>query len=445
MGALSCIATSLDCTAWHVVYFVKAMIQMNSQTDTASAASRQEPVITVKQVGKKFCRSLHRSLFYGVRDICGDLVGQSASIRLRSGEFWANEGIDFELKQGECLGLIGRNGAGKTTLLKLLNGLIKPDSGHISIRGRVGALIALGAGFNPILTGRENIYINGTVLGLSKQEIDENFEKIVNFAEISEFVDTPVQNFSSGMQVRLGFAIASTLEPDLLLVDEVLAVGDTRFRFKCYERMLELKDKGASVILVSHQMADIMRITDRVIVLHKGKKVFDGSTYEGISCYEDYSMDGATLANPESDNIQLHDFAFQRAGEATDGFHTGDDITLALKLKVNQPTQQLRVIIGVQGHRGEMLMYASSAHQGQLWDFEPGEHTIMMHLPECPLMFGSYRLHVALRGPGISDVYHDCYLPKPLKVIGPAPNYLGFGINGIVSLKHSWERASQRC
>ena len=401
-----------------------------------------EPVIAVKNVGKKFCRSLHRSLVYGVQDICGDLLGQSASTRLRTGEFWANEGIDFELKQGECLGLIGRNGAGKTTLLKLLNGLIKPDSGHISIRGRVGALIALGAGFNPILTGRENIYINGTVLGLSKLEIDENFEKIVSFAELSEFVDSPVQNYSSGMQVRLGFAIASTLEPDLLLVDEVLAVGDTRFRFKCYERMLELKEKGASVILVSHQMADIMRITDRVIVLHKGKKVFDGSTYEGISCYEDYSMDGVSLANPQSENLSLQDFAITKAGEAVEGFQTGDDVEVQLKIKVAKPTEQVRVIVGVQGHRGETLMYASSAHQNQLWDLDTGEHCITMRLTGCPLLFGSYRLHVALRGPGVGDVYHDCYLPKPLKIVGPVPNYLGFGINGMVQLPHSWEKSS---
>jgi len=175
-----------------------------------------------------------KSLWYGVTDTLGDLAGRDGTTdKLRPSEFWALDNVSFELRRGECLGLIGRNGAGKTTLLRLLNGLIKPDNGRIEIRGRLGALIALGAGFNPILTGRENIYINAAVLELSRREINEKVDNIINFAEFGEFIDAPVQSYSSGMVVRLGFAVAAATEPDVLLLDEVLAVGNAGFQTKC--------------------------------------------------------------------------------------------------------------------------------------------------------------------------------------------------------------------
>ncbi len=186
-------------------------------------------LIHVEDVSKKFCRNLRRSLWYGLQDTAADLLGRGeSSASLRPEEFWAVDDVSFSLKRGECLGLVGRNGAGKTTLLKMLNGLIKPDKGRIEIRGRVGALIALGAGFNPILTGRENVYVNGAVLGLSKREISERIDEIIDFAEIGDFIEAPVQSYSSGMQVRLGFAVATAMKPDVLLLDEVLAVGGRR-------------------------------------------------------------------------------------------------------------------------------------------------------------------------------------------------------------------------
>ncbi|MDA0973020.1 MAG: ABC transporter ATP-binding protein, partial [Bacteroidetes bacterium] len=187
-----------------------------------------EVIITVDRVSKKFCKELKRSLLYGLQDILS--LGGGNTDELRKNEFWAVKEVSFELRRGDCLGLIGHNGAGKSTLLKMLNGLISPDEGSITIHGRVGALIELGAGFNPILTGRENIYNNGAVLGFSKSEIDAKLQEIIDFSEIEEFIDMPIQNYSSGMKVRLGFAVAANLEPDLLLVDEVLAVGDAGFR-----------------------------------------------------------------------------------------------------------------------------------------------------------------------------------------------------------------------
>jgi lipopolysaccharide transport system ATP-binding protein len=267
-------------------------------------------LVKVENVSKKFCRSLKKSLLYGVSDIVSDLNpfgGKkpapisvlrplTSDLRplpsgLRPDEFWAVNDVSFELKRGECLGLIGRNGAGKTTLLKMLNGLIKPDKGRIEMRGRVGALISLGAGFNPILTGRENIYVNGSVLGLTKKEINEKIEGIIDFADIGDFIDSPVQSYSSGMQVRLGFAVATALEPDVLILDEVLAVGDAAFRNKCYRRIISLRKK-ASVIFVSHAMEQVGRICDIALLLSKGQSIYLGGLEAGIEAYEKLNDSG---------------------------------------------------------------------------------------------------------------------------------------------------------
>ncbi len=245
-----------------------------------------ETLIEVENLSKKFCRDLKKSLWYGVKDIANELVGRGNQIeRLRPGEFLSVDSVSFELKRGECLGLIGPNGAGKSTLLKMLNGLIKPDKGRISIRGRIGALIELGAGFNPILTGHENIYVNGAVLGFTKDEIDRKLDDIVEFAEMREFIDTPVQNYSSGMKMRLGFAIASQMDPDVLLIDEVLAVGDVGFRAKCFNAINSMMEKTA-VIFVTHAMPQVSRICSDVMVMAHGKSAFLGKDIpKGIDKY----------------------------------------------------------------------------------------------------------------------------------------------------------------
>lgn len=187
--------------------------------------------IKVENVSKKFCKSLKRAMIYGMKDIGRDIFHiNTKSDELRKDEFWALKNISFEVKKGECLGIIGANGSGKSTLLKLLNGIYMPDIGKISINGNVGALIQIGAGFNPMLSGRENIYVNASILGMSKVEIDKKFDSIVEFAGIGDFLDMPVKNYSSGMYVRLGFSIAINIEPKVLLIDEVLAVGDLAFQ-----------------------------------------------------------------------------------------------------------------------------------------------------------------------------------------------------------------------
>ena len=247
-----------------------------------------ETLIKVEGLSKKFCRSFRKSMWYGMRDIGSELLGRRHGTDgvLRREEFWAVKGISFELKRGDCLGLIGHNGAGKTTLLRMLNGLIKPDQGRIEMRGKVGALIALGAGFNPVLTGRENIYVNAAVLGMNKRYVDGKIDEIIDFAEIREFINSPVQTYSSGMNVRLGFAVAAILiEPDILFLDEVLAVGDIGFAIKCLNTVRRISNKSA-VVFVSHNMQQISWFSTRVIVMDHGSVLIDSpNPSEGIDRY----------------------------------------------------------------------------------------------------------------------------------------------------------------
>ncbi|WP_339687044.1 ABC transporter ATP-binding protein [uncultured Nonlabens sp.] len=247
----------------------------------------QEVLVKVEGLSKKFCKGLKKSLKYGMYDLVANLRGKEPSDDLRPDEFWALKDINFELRRGECLGLIGHNGAGKSTLLKILNGLINPDHGKVTMRGRVGALIELGAGFNGVMTGRENIYNNGAVLGFTREEIDVKVEEIIDFAEIREFIDMPVRNYSSGMKVRLGFSVAAQMEPDVLIIDEVLAVGDVGFRIKCFNRINNLL-KHTAVIFVSHSMPQVAKISSVALLLKNGYST--GITTEiGKSIEEYYS------------------------------------------------------------------------------------------------------------------------------------------------------------
>jgi teichoic acid transport system ATP-binding protein len=236
-----------------------------------------DPIISVQSVSKKFCRSLKRTMLYGATDVARDLLGISPnSSALRSDEFWALEDVSFEVRRGECLGLIGPNGAGKSTLLKLLNGITLPDRGMIKISGRVGALLELGAGFHPMLSGRENIYLNAAILGLTKDEIASKFDSIVDFAGLEELIDSPVKHYSSGMYVRLGFAIAAHAEPHIFLIDEALAVGDISFQSKCYAKLREFSDRGVTIIFVTHNLDVVTSRCSRAVLLCKGKILCHG-------------------------------------------------------------------------------------------------------------------------------------------------------------------------
>jgi lipopolysaccharide transport system ATP-binding protein len=256
------------------------------------------PLIQVQRLGKKFSRSLKHSLWYGVRDIASDLNplstrgtrpndGEGGGVGLRTSEFWALSDVSFELHRGDCLGIVGRNGAGKSTLLKILSGLIKPDCGRVRISGRVGALIELGAGFSPILTGRENIYIKGAILGFDRKDMEARVDQIVEFAQLEDSIDSPVRSYSSGMKIRLGFAVAAQMNPDVLIIDEVLAVGDMGFKHRCLNRIEELL-KNCAVVFVSHSMNQISRISSKLMVLRSGKVAsFGDDVALGITRYQE--------------------------------------------------------------------------------------------------------------------------------------------------------------
>ncbi len=237
----------------------------------------QDTVINVEGVSKKFCRSLKYTMLYGARDVARDVLGFSGNSNgLRQDEFWALKDVTFEVKRGECVGLIGPNGAGKSTLLKLLNGITLPDKGTIKVTGRIGALLELGAGFHPLLTGRENIRLNAAILGLSEKEIDEKFDDIVDFAELREFLDMPLKHYSTGMCVRLGFAVVISANPDILFIDEALAVGDTGFQQKCLQRIQALQNCGTTMVVVTHDIQMIKNYCSSAIYLKAGGISFQG-------------------------------------------------------------------------------------------------------------------------------------------------------------------------
>lgn len=318
-------------------------------------------MLILEAVSKKFCRGLRRSLLYGSADITKTFLGISYdTTKLRRQEFWALQGISIQLKKGEALGVIGGNGAGKSTLLRLISGILTPDQGRIAVRGRVGTLIALGAGFHPYLTGRENILLNGAILGMTQEEISSRSNEIIEFAGIGEFIDAPVSTYSSGMRVRLGFSIAINSFPDILIIDEVLSVGDVHFMKKSYEQMEHLiKDHGVTTVVVSHNMATIQRLCPKTLVLDKGKAVFLGETSAAISCYyetvlgkkhEDVTITDARIIHHKECSLDLELDDFNILGEnglPTDHLATGRpaEFVVQIKNKLSKPLQMTTVSI----------------------------------------------------------------------------------------------------
>jgi len=260
---------------------------------------------------------------YGLRDTASKLLGKNAGSNgvLREGEFWAVKDVSFELREGEAMGIMGVNGSGKTTLLRILNGAFSPDAGRAQLRGRVGAMIAAGAGFAPMLSGRENVYVNAALLGLSTKEIDDLMDEIIAFSELGDFIDLPVKNYSSGMHVRLGFAIAALSRPDVLLMDEVLAVGDLNFQKKCFDHILQLKKSGVAIILVSHSPGAIWSVCDRGLFMDRGRIKEAGLVEDVIRAYDDQNALNAITASAQFDQaVAYHDVS--ASAESADYGHT---------------------------------------------------------------------------------------------------------------------------
>lgn len=253
------------------------------------------------------------------------LVGRAMQLRRRSrrSELWALRDVDIDVPKGACVGVIGRNGSGKSTLLRLIAGVTAPTGGSVTVHGRVAPLIAVGVGFHPELTGRENVYVSSAILGATAAETDAHFDEIVAFADIGDFLDTPVKFYSSGMFVRLGFAVAVAIRPDVLLVDEVLAVGDIGFQQRCFRRIEEMRESGTTILLVTHNLSAVSRLCDQTIVVHDGEIRFDGPTAQAIACYhrllggEDGDGDGGAMAVTRSMIVDA-------SGAPVEALSTGD-------------------------------------------------------------------------------------------------------------------------
>jgi lipopolysaccharide transport system ATP-binding protein len=380
--------------------------------ELAPGVNRSEVVVSVENISKKFCRDLKTSLFYGVRDIATDLVGgKRKSDVLRKGEFWALKEVSFQLRRGEALGLIGSNGAGKSTLLRIISGLIKPDTGAVRVRGRVAPLIALGAGFNPILTGRENIYANMSVLGLPTREIKKRFDEVVDFAGIWEAIDAPVQSYSSGMAARLGFACAVYVEPEILLIDEVLAVGDIKFKMKCHRRLAKLREQGTAFILVSHNPHSVLNVCQSAIYLSKGKLLLSGATESILRQYEeDLCLSGTEKAEgmmvlpekkpEESLGLDIVAVYFKDAqGNLLATPMMGEPAYLCVECKSYKTIENANLGILIKSFAGEndLVLYITSASDNQLLEISPGNLEIQMQMPYCGLIPGVYSAKIYVR------------------------------------------------
>jgi len=369
-----------------------------------------EVLIQAEDVSKKFCRDLKKSLWYGVQDVFWELRDQTPSPdHLRKGEFWSIDNVSFELKRGECLGLIGPNGAGKSTLLKMLNGLIKPDKGQIRVRGRVGALIELGAGFNPILTGRENIYVNGAVLGFSKKEIDGKFEAIVEFSEISEFLESPVQNYSSGMKVRLGFAVAAHMDPDVLLIDEVLAVGDVGFRAKCFNAIYDLMQKTA-VIFVTHGMPQVSRICSDLVVLDKGVACYQGKDIpKGIDLYySKFRSEERSLVTEVKEKAEIKKIALKSNCSEKNVVDFGEELSVYLECKIDKSIKHPNISLTIATQELQEIAQCSSYFNNVQIENESGEIMLDVNLGRIFLNPALYALCLTITTDKHGEVIYKC-------------------------------------
>jgi lipopolysaccharide transport system ATP-binding protein len=365
-----------------------------------------EVAIRAAGLGKRY-RIGQRQKYKALRDTLTDalyaplrkarsLVSASATVKKEQAAIWALKDVSFEIKQGEVVGVIGRNGAGKSTLLKILSRITEPTAGFVDLHGRVGSLLEVGTGFHPELTGRENIYLNGSIIGMKKGEIDRKFDEIVAFAEIEQFLDTPVKFYSSGMYMRLGFSVAAHLEPEILLVDEVLAVGDATFQKKCLGKMGSVAKEGRTVLLVSHNIAAIQSLCQQCFLIENGQMVLSGSPHECIDQYllhsvEDCEMPTVNFSKPSRGTIWMRSATVICNGIPATTLLMGERVALSVDFASEVPIRQPGLAFVIRAHSGTSILQASSRYQPSLLLGLPVcEGTIRCELEMVPFTAGRY-------------------------------------------------------
>ena len=383
------------------------------------------PIITVENLGKSY-RLQHqtRERYTTLRDLLTNKMrglfqrGSPAPPASTEEEFWALKDVSFEIKQGEVVGIIGRNGAGKSTLLKILSRITEPTTGRIRLAGRVASLLEVGTGFHPELTGRENIFLNGAILGMNQQEIRRKFDEIVDFAEVEKFLDTPVKRYSSGMYVRLAFAVAAHLEPEILIVDEVLAVGDMAFQKKCLGKMQEISTGGRTVLFVSHQMAAMQNLCQSAILLVQGRVAQIGPVADVV---RQYLAESAQLAELTLDHrtdrqgsgaVRFTGISYQDfTGRPLRALTCGAEVTIELTMNARaaRPQRGVRIALGIDNDTAQRVLVLSSHLAAQ--DFSevpPGVFQVQVRIPRLALAPGtfSFTLYCSVNGEVADWVKH---------------------------------------
>jgi ABC-type polysaccharide/polyol phosphate transport system ATPase subunit len=355
-------------------------------------------------------------------------------------EVWALNDVSLRIEPGEAVGLIGRNGSGKTTLLRLVAGIVKPTSGRVEAGGRVASLLELGAGFHPDFTGRDNVYLNGSIYGLKRAQIRALMDEIVAFAELERFIDIPVRTYSSGMYMRLGFAVAAHIDADVLLLDEVFAVGDEEFQRKCFAKIFEFKQRGGTIVYVSHDAASVERLCERAVLLRDGRVEIDGSTQEALARYHKLLADDR---DPEESTAGLTEYGSGEArivearllgpeGEPRQQLLAGEAVTVELRIAVREALPPPRISLEVRDEAGLLLAAEAKDTRELGWREEPGERVLRFDVERPPLADGRFRLRFELSDETGRRLYH--WLDDGVRFVV----YPGEPVRGPVLLTGSW-------
>ena len=389
-----------------------------------------------KQQDKTY-QTLRESISAGIRAIGSRRKAESDEV------FWALQDINFEVKQGERVGIIGRNGAGKSTLLKLLSRIMEPSSGVIRYRGRLSSLLEVGTGFHPELTGRENIFLNGAILGMGREEIKRKFDEIVEFAEGARFLDTPVKRYSSGMYVRLAFAVSAFLEPDIIVLDEVLAVGDVSFQKKCLRKMKELGEQGRTVLFVSHSMGAVKAMCNYGLVIEQGRTLGKMSADEAINIYLSGTKTNDELEFPVvSGDVTCLDVRLSQHGGQSSSFDSGSPIEVEILFSLAQPIGDFRIGFYLKTMLGDTITRVLAADFSPAWaDVDAGSYALKGVIPANFFTAGSVQFELHCSQYGIRDYFADS-ISFPITVRQSViynQQHLGEESFGSIHLNPGWE------